>query len=506
MNAGTDERGWKQLTIIHLSDMHFGQRHFFNPPSAGAASEERTLLWSISKDLQSGAFALGHEFSGPVQSEASGPGSVPRTIFALTGDFNERCTQPEFKQSETFLQGLYDITVFGHKVGPADIFLIPGNHDLKYAEETLADRWGKFILFYQDHNDKRLAQHGKPPLPLDPRSPLALTRIIDQSDEGLVVAEINSCAYVQKGTVDERRGQLEDKAVYELGKQLEAIDPANLRKSIRIALIHHHPVVLPVLYEEDKEYDAVLNSELLFRLLKEHGFHLLLHGHKHTPFTYSYDAVSAWTTDQVQPILVVAGGSAGSTEIPKEDGSRRTYNVISVKWHPAAAQARILIETRGLVTEDRGGRMPDPKWYWKTLRTDDRLLTSSKWEDADGKTVRNWTRNDDRFERARLDETARLRRNFPAIEVLPSLDKDQAYEARVWIEGQISHPDYKPPERVEWSASRTYFPKIHVCERDADPQFRARFSYYGPTLIQTRLFWSDGEALAYIYARFPRGI
>jgi len=347
-----------------------------------------------------------------------------------------------------------------------------------------------------------MASHRCPSIP---RSPLALTRIIDQSDKGLVVAEINSCVYVEKDTVDERRGQLEDIAIDELGKQLEAIAPDKLQKSIRLALIHHHPVVLPVLYEEDKEYDAILNSELLFRLLKKYGFHLLLHGHKHTPFTYSYDAVSAWKTDQVQPILVIAGGSAGSREIPKEEGSRNTYNVINVKWHPAASQARILIETRGLVSEDGAGRMPYPQWYWKTLRTDDRLLTSSKWE-TDGKNVRNWRNggDDDRFEDARVRETKRLRRNFPAIEVVPSLDNEQAYEARVWIEGQITHPDYKPPERVEWAASRDYFPKIHVCERDVDPQFKARFSYYGQTLIQARLFWSDGEALSYIYARFPR--
>jgi len=167
MNARADEKGWRQLTIIHLSDMHFGKNHFFNPPAAGAATAERTLLWSISKDLQSGKFALRHDFSGLVPSEVSGPGGVPRTIFALTGDFNERCVQPEFEQSEAFLQGLCNMTVFGHQVGPADIFLIPGNHDLKYAEQTLADRWGKFILFYQDHNDRRMAQHGKPPLPLN---------------------------------------------------------------------------------------------------------------------------------------------------------------------------------------------------------------------------------------------------------------------------------------------------------------------------------------------------
>jgi 3',5'-cyclic AMP phosphodiesterase CpdA len=182
---------------------------------------------------------------------------------------------------------------------------------------------------------------------LDPRDPLALTRIIDPSDEGLVIAEINSCIYVQKDTVDERRGQIHDDAVTELEKQLKAVDAEALHSSIKIALIHHHPVVLPVLYQDDAGYDAVLNPELLIRVLKKYGFHLVLHGHKHGPVTYSYDAVSAWTTDGVQPLLIVAGGSAGSKEITREDGARNTYNVINIKWHPTAPQARVNIQTRG---------------------------------------------------------------------------------------------------------------------------------------------------------------
>lgn len=504
MSAAADARGWRQLRVIHLSDMHFGDRHVFNPPAAGAATDERTLLWSISQDLRSGSFALAQEFLPAVTSEAPDDRAAPRTILALTGDFNERCTEPEFQQSQAFLKGLYGTTAFGHKVTPADIFIIPGNHDLKYAGANQADRWSNFVYFYQDHNNERLALAGKAAEQLDARDHHVLSRVIDQSDEGLVVAEINSCAYVKRDSIDERRGQLEDMAVHRLALQLDAIDPGKLRNSVRIALIHHHPVVLPVLYEEDKNYDAVLNSELLFRLLKKHGFHLLLHGHKHTPFTYSYDAVSAWKSDQVQPILVVAGGSAGSNEIPNEDGSRNTYNIINIKWHPAAAQARVHIETRGLFTENEAGRMPYPAWFWRTLRSDDRLLNSTSWVKADTGTLREWTDDDAPFELQRADEAKRLRRNFPAIEVVPSLDKDQAYEARLWIEAQINHPDYVPPERVEWAASRPYFDRIHVCEQTVDPQFRARFSYYGPTLIQARLFWANDTALTYIFARFPR--
>jgi hypothetical protein len=150
--------------------------------------------------------------------------------------------------------------------------------------------------------------------------------------------------------------------------------------------------------------------------------------------------------------------------------------------------------------------MPTPQWHWKPLRTDDRLLTSSKWSEAEGNSQRKWLAKDKPYEEARVTEAKRLRRNFLAIEIVPSLESDQAYEARVWIEGQDSHPDYRPPDRVEWAASQHFFPDIHVCKRQEDPQFKASFSYYGPTLIQARLFWSNYKASAYIFARFPRNI
>lgn len=491
-------RGWQQLRIVHISDMHFGRHHFFNPQGNGAESDGRALGLSILKDLT----AIEAELA-PLPEEL-GPITTPRVIIALTGDFNERCTTPEFKKSEEFLKSFYDATVFRRKIKPSDIFIIPGNHDLKYAEDDPGVRWSQFVHFYQDHDDLRRPDSTQHPRRLDSRDPLVLTSIIDQSREGLVVAEINSCAYVQKETVDERRGQIHDDAVHALEKQLKAIDAKALRASIKVALIHHHPVVLPVLYEPDAGYDGVLNSDLLFRLLKKYGFHLVLHGHKHAAVTYSYDAISAWTAEGVQPLLVVAGGSAGSNEIPR--GVPNTYNVINIKWHPTTSQARINIETRGHVSTDADNlRMASPDWYWKTLRVDDRLLTASNWAEASQFETRDWTEHDRSREASRFDEQKRLRRNFPCVEIVPSLDDGQAYEARLWIDGQVDKRDYELPVRVEWAASRDYFKKIYVREATADEQFRAVFAYYGPTLIQTRMIWGDGkEELAYIFAHFPR--
>src|SRR4051794_6919951 len=47
------------------------------------------------------------------------------------------------------------------------------------------------------------------------------------------------------------------------------------------------------------------------------------------------------------------------------------------EWNPDAAEGRVCTVTRGLQTYDADGNELIPsRWYWKTIRTDDRRLTS----------------------------------------------------------------------------------------------------------------------------------
>jgi 3',5'-cyclic AMP phosphodiesterase CpdA len=506
---------WRQLTIIHMTDLHFGANHSFNPPDGGAAANRPKLADSILNDLQRGKFAVSSEFrylfdSGPSDGKAP---PLPRVIVAVTGDFNEKCLEPEFVQARAFLSSFENASVFNSKITSDDIFMVPGNHDLKYADDAIEDRWAKYSLFYQDH-DRRRTHFTRPVSKafFDPREPDKLSRVIDQSSRGLIVIEINSSAYVQKGTQDERRGQIDDVAIDRIEAELKKIPRVRRQSAIKIALVHHHPVVLPALAEAERGYDGILGSQLLLDLLKRYGFHVLLHGHKHNPHTFSYDAVCAWTKDEVQPLLIVAGGSAGSAGLPDAKSATNTYNLISIKWHPGISQARIHVETRGLVRENAKGQgLPGPQWHWATLRLDDRVLSASRKAPRRKSTDRSWDATDQKYADLRSEVLRDTRRNFPAIEIFPSLNPTQGYEARVWIEGQFDnegqpHNEYQRPVKVEWSAAPRYFKKIYVCRGDSDPDFSARFSYYGPTLLQARMFWDDGhEAQAYIYARYPRG-
>ena len=180
---------------------------------------------------------------------------------------------------------------------------------------------------------------------------------------GLVVAEISSSTFIQRGSSDEHRGQVTVEAIASLEESLGKI--TDLENCVRIAVIHHHPVLLPVFAETGRQYDAVLNSGYLLRLLREHGFHAILHGHKHHPHVFSDDSLCSWDEGNHAPLLVIAGGSAGVThsELPPSPKSANTYNVITIK--NTRPQIRIAVETHSLECFDRHGQLRLPsQWRW----------------------------------------------------------------------------------------------------------------------------------------------
>lgn len=501
---------WSQLTIVHLSDLHFGKPHRFQAevtPSGdrGSGLGIPRLVDSILTDLARRLW----ELTGPVGG--SGPSASPalvdgmgqhsvRTIFAITGDLTETAAEGEFKEARELVQALHAAPAFQPPICADDVFIVPGNHDLAYAEVDASRRWASFCSFYEQHTGARRRSR---PTPINPKAPQSLSRIIDQSENGLIVAEINSAAFVQKDSPESLRGHVDFETLERLQTELAKIPERARQNSIRVALIHHHPIVLPTLAEAARGYDAIVNAGRLLGLLKEFGFQLVLHGHKHSPQTFPYDSVSAWSGSGSQPMMVVSGGSAGSTGLPTSRDSCNTYNIISIKWQPKSSQARLQIETRGLVLYKPDNTELLPKhWRWQTLRIDDRLLKASPAQASLPSIARARTPDDEALETERDAEIKRCRRCFPAIEVLPSFHPDQGFEARMWIDGQRDKPGYKAPSRVEWRAGRLF--GIIEIDGSVNPTFSATFEYYGPMLIQARMFWDDGyTASAFIFAHYP---
>lgn len=100
-----------------------------------------------------------------------------------------------------------------------------------------------------------------------------MVELHDRIDEfGVLLLCLNSAIFVEKDTEDQERGRLDIKQLGVVEETLEAFPKDRMQSAIRVALIHHHPVLIPALAEPGRGYDAVHNSGKLLSILRRHGF------------------------------------------------------------------------------------------------------------------------------------------------------------------------------------------------------------------------------------------
>ena len=486
-----------QVRLLHISDLHFGAKHVCSPlDPTGATAGVPSLKDLLLKDLSA------EEWKSVEWAIQPSKGDWPPLIIAATGDLTQKADQVEFNQAGEFLTELAHTPILGSEVGLRNLFVVPGNHDVVFDKPDPETRFTPYCNFYN-----KLFKSIQP-------SPRAFARTDEASslsqvhafpEARFLVAEINSCFYVEKETLDESRGQVDAQTIGSLRKQLEVFG-REAEQWIKIAIMHHHPVLLPSFVEPGRGVDSILNAKSLLRLLRENGFQLILHGHKHYPQVFSYDPETAWaaSAQASMPQLIVAGGSCGSVELPEGTRKCNTYNLITVKWDSKAVQARVQVVTRGLNRTGPDNELDPDRWCWTTVRTFDKTLTPYENRPVPGKFKRMpFPKDGDSLEDKRDAEYQKLRFNMPVVEVLPSLEPGQGYEARVWLARHRYHKE--SPVKVIWSAGKMFERKI--CEIDAAPDFCVFFHYWGPMLIQIQLEFQDGErVLSYLYARLPGGM
>ena len=478
-----------QIRIIHFSDIHFGPKHNCMPPDLTGSAEGVPLLEDlIIEDLKDPVWAYS------IWATSKQDNLATPLFLAVTGDLTERASSIQFNRAHDFISRLSNQSLIDTTPSLDNLFIVPGNHDVDFTKQSSEERFQSYCTFY----NKLLSDNRKI---IQPHLTQSLSQVHVRPADRLVVIEINSCQYVEKETYDESRGQIDLASIKKLRDELK-----NLEKEtngfIKVALIHHHPILIPTLIDPNRGYDAVLNGGSLLKLLREQGVHLILHGHKHYPQVFSYDPESAWSNISGIPQLIIGGGSCGSSDLPLSTASCNTYNVITIKWDPEANYARVQVITRGLITVGGAGLLDPDQWSWKTLRIFDKTLGPFKTIPGPsfGERLPNPERSDE-HEKLRSDYYTHLRFNLPVVEILPSLLPDQAYEARVWLEPfKRWHEEY--PVRVIWSAGPKFEKKL--CHQSESTDFCAYFHYWGPMVVQAELEFDDGKkSYCHIYARFP---
>ena len=351
------------LRIVHFSDLHFtpnkpqiNASHVFDPPATPNGDYPPRVGWPnawemLKKDL-----------------EAEADPDCP-VIVCITGDLTHTAHTDEFKRAADFLHHIANMKIFGRARGREAIFVVPGNHDVAFSSSDAADRSQPFIDFY----------NGTFGSALDPRNPYSLVQLHDRvSDLGALVLCLHSAVHVERDSPDEARGQFDSKQLQVARNLLKGIETSKLRSAIRIALIHHHPVLIPPL--AGKGYDAILYSGELLNLLRQYGFHVVLHGHKHYPHNFTYDATSPFhetvttASDRIGRLAIVGGGSLGSRAIPDSGQKCNCYSWLTVRWSPTASNLELSIETRRLRNrDDRGTHLSPIDWTWDRLGVDERV-------------------------------------------------------------------------------------------------------------------------------------
>lgn len=476
---------------MHLSDLHFGANHICNPEDqTGSSDGIPPLSELIINDLSAGSdFCMERlSMNGRV---------ITPLLLSVTGDFAQKADKAEFDSAFSFLNEMQSKPILGNQVKLGDIYMVPGNHDVVFDKKDADSRFQPYVSFYNRTFD------GHRPI-ISAHRALDLTQIHAWEKDGskCLIAEINCCLYVEKDTVDSSRGQVAMDAIAKLRKLLEnEMEKRDFHDRIKIALLHHHIVLLPSLIEPGRGVDSILNGRQLLELLNEYGFHLILHGHKHSPQLFVYDPVSLWTENEMRiPQVVISGGSCGSDELPTGSiNSCNTYGVIDIKWHPKAEQARIRLTTRGLQRKGPTGPLTPDRWKWRTINTSERIIVPSHSTPLPGPSEETKWETDDR---PALYQ--KLRGQMPVVEVMPSLIRGQAYEAKVWIEIHKEKPPYEEELiKVDWFAG-TYF-SVQTATLDSNEKFCVVFQYWGPMMIQAKLHFRDGhKADAFVYARMPK--
>lgn len=491
------------VEIIHLSDFHFGEGHVFNPAMTAngrspAGLGMPTLADKLIEDLTNPNQEPSRPQFGESIAASAEPGffvpAMPK-IICLSGDFTQKAALEEFQQAEMLVKRLQETPTLGLPASCEGIFLCPGNHDLAWNSDDDNIRWDQYANFLtrltnKVHRAREAALFGGVQV-----CQTAKTVVLSLNTEMKVLAEDG----------EKSRGDLHPMQLAWARKQLEELSPEVRRDYIKVAMVHHHPVLLPSSAEAGRGYDAITGANQLLPMLHEHGFQVVLHGHKHYPHTFREDVRNAFKQTSNHSLFIVAGGTCGSSEFLNPKISTQCYNRIRIHWCAKEGTTRIQVVTRGLVTLKPNGDdlMPD-QWHWKTLAIDDRHDISRQKPSvpsAAGMRYLPRVAPDSPVNLARKAEYARTRGWFPVAETLPAMMPGQTAEVHLRIvrHGSPATSANEQLKAVIWSGGEKWFPSVRITLED-DPDFGTIFAYWGAALFQAELVFENGEmCITHVY-------
>lgn len=274
----------RDFAIVHLSDLHFGDKHFFSSLPMARESIPEQDRPSLERSLLN---AFDHSESGLVADAAM-----------FSGDFTQGATTPEFDAARGFVLAVQARLGKGatQYASPTRVVVVPGNHDVNWAM-VLADPCNRsmgfapYMKFCRDLG-----------VPFDLGvAPERLFYVSDfRPDLPLLVGALNS--NVLEGP-SEHRAYVGDSQVQACLAEFRLRDPQ--QDCVRIVMMHHHLVPVPSIESTlDEPGHVVRDAAKVKAALLDAGVALVLHGHRHHP----HEEVSG---DHRHRMVIIGAGSAG---------------------------------------------------------------------------------------------------------------------------------------------------------------------------------------------------
>lgn len=248
-----------ELTLVQLSDLHFGDGHYFSTLSLASDSIPESDRPSLLKYLS--------------QALLTGGDPPPPAVLVISGDVTQRGVTTEFDQGRSFVRQILPRLDAPENSYSSRVVIVPGNHDVNWGAFNAdpGNRSLPFSGFISFANEFGSAFSHT----LEPER---ICRVHDLVQEfGVIIAAFNS-AVIESAT--DHRGYIGETQLVNVLAEVDAVQGD--RKAVRIAVLHHHLTSVPTLEASLGKPDEVLRDVALVKQkLIDARFALVLHGHRH---------------------------------------------------------------------------------------------------------------------------------------------------------------------------------------------------------------------------------
>lgn len=278
-------------SILHLSDIHFGEDHGYS-----VLKKKKTPL-------------SGNSLSQIIESVINSLGGLTIGLLVVSGDVLTKGDPEGYVVAQNFLVDLLRRL----KLGKDHLVIVPGNHDISISDFQTApyqyepeDPYRNFLKSFYGVDDNRIER---------------LQHFITPSDWRLNFLSLNSSSIRKKDFMDYG---FVGKDKYD--PFLKVLNDANGPRTagqliadrvLNFVVLHHH--ILPVqdvdLPEPERPVSLMLDAGQLVSSFQNAKIHFVLHGHQHVPFIGRTARVrrqqGTWLNCE-QPLTVLGSGSSGA--------------------------------------------------------------------------------------------------------------------------------------------------------------------------------------------------